>query len=293
MPDTATTQPHANIKSSSPPNIGVIAGGGVLPEKLILSCEKQGLVPFVIGFQGQTAPHITNGRYHLWTRLGAAADIIQTFKAHHIKNIVMIGHIRRPSLQEICPNWKTAALISRIGLQAFGDDGLLRAIKGELSNQGFVIHGVQDYVADLLTEDKCYTLSTPNESQLTDIKRGVIIAKTLGSHDIGQCCVVQNGVVLAVEAIEGTDNMIARCADLKRKASHGPILVKSCKPQQDRDLDLPTIGPNTIQNAYESGFSGIVIEAGASLFIDPDECTALANRYKMFILGMDMNGSDA
>ena len=126
------------------------------------------------------------------------------------------------------------------------------------------------------------TLKLANKEDEEDIKRGIEVGLTLGKLDVGQSVVIQQGLVLGVEGIEGTDKLILRCADYKRKGK-SPILVKLRKPTQDMRVDLPTIGVKTVENAYQSGFSGIAIHEGNTLVVNQEEVVALANKYKMFI----------
>lgn len=270
------------------PTLGIIAGGGTLPSKLLHSCDKKQIIPFVVGFDGQTDPAIVKGRYHLWTRLGAAAQVIQTLKAHQIKDIVLIGSVRRPSFDELRPDWKTAQLLTRIGFRAFGDDGLLKALRRELEREGFTIHGVQEFVDDLLASEGIYGNISPSREDWLDIEKAAKLAKLMGNLDVGQGCVVQQGIVLGVEAIEGTDELIRRCGELRRKGGGG-VLVKACKPGQDKSLDLPTVGPTTIENAHAAKLSGIVLEAGNALLINPQEATEAANRARLFLAAVTLD----
>lgn len=266
--------------------LGVIAGGGVLPARLLHACDRRGIDPFVVGFEGQTDPAIVAGRNHLWTRLGAAGLIINTLKSHGIRDLVLIGAIRRPSLAELRPDMRTAAFFARVGLHALGDDGVLGALRRELEQEGFRIRGVQDFAQDLLAVEGPVGSGRPKKEDKAGIRRGLAVAQALGGLDVGQSVVVQEGHVLGVEGAEGTDDLIRRCGALKRKG-RGPILVKLCKPGQDRDLDLPTVGPDTVRLCAACGFSGIVIQAGRSLLIDPQEVAVLANKHNMFVIGLD------
>lgn len=284
MPTKKKLKLKPNQKSCRAPSLGIIAGGGNLPAKLIESCDKKGIVPFIIGFDGQTDPNLITGRYHLWTRLGAAAQIIPTLQANGISEIILIGSIRRPSLDELRPDWKTAHLLTRIGLKAFGDDGLLKALRELLEEEGFTIKGIQDFVDDLVALEGTYGRHHPTKSQMHDIQKGIETCDQIGRLDIGQACVVQQGIVLAVEAIEGTDRMIRRAGELKRKGER-PILVKMSKPGQDKSLDLPTIGPQTILEAHKAGFAGIVVEAGKTLVLHPQDITAAADKAGLFLIG--------
>ncbi len=269
------------------PVLGVIAGGGKLPERLLSACDRTGQDVFVVGFDGQTDPGILENRNHMMTRIGAAGKIISTLKNHNVRDLVLIGSIRRPSLAELKPDLRTARFFASVALKALGDDGLLRALRHELEGEGFTIHGVQDFVADLLAPEGPVGRYKPKKQDWPDIERGVEASQMLGQLDVGQSVIVQEGIILGVEAAEGTDELIRRCSAYKRRG-RGAILVKSCKPQQDRSFDLPTIGPDTVQACAMAGMAGIVMQARRSLLVDPEKVAALADKYKIFVLGLDM-----
>ncbi len=267
--------------------LGVIAGGGTLPEKLLHACDRKKIEPFVVGFEGQTDPALVEGRRHLWTRLGAAGQIIHTLKAHQIRDLVLIGSMHRPSISELRPDLRTAQFFAKLGIRALGDDGILGAIRKELEHEGFTIHGVQDFADDLLAGLGPVGKCRPGKAEQVDIQRGIEVSQALGGLDVGQSVIVQEGLVLAIEAIEGTDAMIRRCADLKRKG-RGGVLVKTCKPQQDRNLDLPTIGPETVRLCAKAGLSGIAVQAGNSLILEPQIVSELADQKKIFVVGVEV-----
>lgn len=268
--------------------LGVVAGGGALPAQLLKACDEKGIDTFIIAFEGQTDPAILKGRKYMLTRMGAAGLIINTLKMHGVRDLVFIGSIRRPSLKEMRPDLRTLKFFTRLATRALGDDGLLKAMKKELEREGFRLHAVQEFANNLLAGIGPMGQRTPSRAQHNDIGQGLKILRTLGPLDIGQGVVVQEGLVLGVEAVEGTDEMIRRCGALKRNG-YGPILVKCSKPGQAHDLDLPTIGPATIKNAGEQGFAGIAIEAGRTLIVEADKVAELANDYKMFVIGLENN----
>jgi len=269
-------------------HLGIIAGGGTLPERLLHACDRRGIEVFVIGLEGQTDRNLMAGRKHLWTRVGAAGQIIQTLKAHKIRDLVLIGSVSRPSLSELKPDWRTAAFLMKIGMRSLmlGDDGLLSAIRAELENEGFIIHGVQDFAEDLLAPPGALGKYSPGKADQEDINRGLDVARAIGALDVGQAVVIQEGLVLGMEAIEGTDALINRCGELKH-AGKGPILVKLCKPQQDTSLDMPTIGPTTVDHAAFRGFRGIIFQARKTLLIDPQQVAESADAAKMFVYGVE------
>jgi DUF1009 family protein len=222
---------------------------------------------------------------HVWTHLGQTNKAIKAMKSQNVKQLLMEGHVRRPALTEIRPDLRSIKLFARLGKQAFGDDVLLRAIAQELADEGFEIIAAHDVLPDILIEKGTLGRHKPNKAQQSDIDRGIEVATTLGKLDVGQSVVVQQGIVLGVEAIEGTDALLNRCADLKRKGAGG-VLVKVTKPQQDKRLDLPTMGIRTIDNAIKAGLSGVALTAGGGLLLDRDEMITQADKAGLFLMGI-------
>lgn len=276
------------VSATSISKLGIIAGGGQLPHRLLQACLEKNIEPFIIAFDGETDPELVKGHNHFWGRLGAAGQIIKTLEAHNVRDLVLIGSLRRPSFFDLKPDLKTASFFARVGMRAMGDNDLLVSVKGELENEGFVIHSIQDFVEDLLAPAGILGRAKPSKKNRIDIDRGIEACLGIGALDIGQSVIVQEGIVLGVEGVEGTDALIRRCKDLKRKGSGG-VLVKLCKPGQDKSLDLPTIGVQTIRLCLESGLDGVVIDAGQSLLIDAQDVVKLADQNKMFIMGYERN----
>lgn len=262
--------------------LGVIAGGGSLPARLLAACDQAGIEVFVVGFEGQTDKTVYQGREYLCSRIGAAGTIINTLKNHNVHDLVMIGAINRPTLLDLKPDLRTARFFARISLRALGDDGLLKAMRSELEREGFRLHGVQKFADDLLAAEGNIGRYKPARHDWPDIRKGIDVLRTLGQSDIGQSVIIQDGVVLGIEAAEGTDELIRRCAAYRKRGNSG-VLVKLAKPGQDESLDLPTIGPETVHLCAEAGFVGIAIETGRSLVVEPLEVAELANSYKVFV----------
>lgn len=261
--------------------LGIIAGGGTLPRRLQSAARAQDWPFFTLGLRGQTD---SATKPDAWTRLGAAGKAIDLLKAEGVDTLVMAGHVRRPALAEMKPDMRTLQLFARLGKRALGDDTLLRAVAHELEREGFRIIAPHEIDPTLLSPVGALSRRQPTELEQADIARGIEVARTLGQLDVGQGCVVQQGIVLAVEAIEGTDAMLARCQKLRRKGNGG-VLVKACKPQQDTRIDLPTIGLRTLTRAYQAGLAGVAVQAGASLLLDQDEVRATADRLGLFVIG--------
>lgn len=265
--------------------LGIIAGGGNLPARLLAACDQAGIEVFVVGFEGQTDKSIYEGREYLCSRIGAAGTIINTLKNHDIHDLVMIGAINRPTLIDLKPDLRTARFFARVSLRAVGDDGLLKAMRGELEREGFRLHGVQKFADDLLAEEGPIGRYKPARHDWPDIRKGVDVLRTLGQSDIGQSIIIQDGVVLGIEAAEGTDELIRRCGSYRKKGNSG-VLVKLAKPGQDESLDLPTIGPETVRLCAEAGLVGIAIESGRSLVVEPQEVAELANHHKIYVISI-------
>ncbi|HLY55952.1 MAG TPA: lipid-A-disaccharide synthase [Stellaceae bacterium] len=267
-----------------PTNLGILAGGGALPARLVERCRETGREVFVLAFEGQTDPTLVEGVPHAWTRLGAADDAIKQLKAAGVGEIVMAGAIRRPSAAELRPDWRAARLLAKVGLRALGDDSLLRALKTELEAEGFTLIGVDRILQDHVATEGIYGRHAPDAQAQADIEYGFRVVAALGGVDVGQAAVIQEGRVLGVEGAEGTDALIERCGPLQRPGPGG-VLVKAAKPGQERRIDLPTIGPRTVETAAAAGLRGIAVEAGASLVIDREKTVALADSLGLFLTG--------
>ena len=267
--------------------LGIIAGGGILPQVLINHCRKTGREYFVLAVENNADEAIfTNDVPHKWIRIGQAGTGFKQMHEQNVEEIVMIGTIHRPSLADLVPDLRTAAFFARIGLKAIGDDGILRALVKEIESDGFRVVGIHEVLPDLLVKEGILTKAKPDKQALADIARGVEIGLELGRLDVGQSVIVQQGLVLGVEGIEGTDKLIERCGTYLRKGAGG-VLIKLRKPQQDMRIDLPTIGTKTVENLHRSGMRGLAIHAGNALIVNEPEVIELANKYKMFIVGIN------
>ncbi|WP_419901595.1 LpxI family protein [Kiloniella sp.] len=266
--------------------LGILAGGGRLPSQLIKLCEETNREVFLVAFKGQTDPETATDVDHMWTRLGAAGKILKKLKDEQVKELVMVGPVKRPSMAELRPDWRALQFFAKIGAKSLGDDGLLRSVISAVEDEGFLFRGVDDLLSDLLATEGIYGSIGPNEQAYEDIKRGVEVAKAMGRVDVGQSVVIQQGLVLGVEAIEGTDALLSRCGELKR-GGEGGVLVKLKKPEQERRADLPTIGVETLKSAFNAGLKGIAIEAGGALVVDRDALVNMADKHGLFVIGIN------
>lgn len=264
--------------------LGIIAGGGAFPGLAIAACRSQGRSFHVLALSGHADPAVIGDAPADWIRLGEAGTIFQKLHQAGVTDLVMIGPVRRPTLKELAPDWRTTKFFAKVGLKALGDDGLLRAVTREIEAEGFRVVGIDDVLADCLAPVGLFGSLAPDDQAQADIDRGWEVAKGIGALDVGQAVIVQQGIVLAVEAIEGTDRLIRRSAELRRDGP-GAVLVKVRKPGQDRRLDLPTIGLGTLRAAAAAGLRGICVEAGGTLVLDRAELATEADRAGLFILG--------
>ncbi len=268
------------------PKLGIVAGGGELPARLIAACRSAGREFFVLGLSGHAERERIGDAPQAWIRLGEAGSGLRLLREAGVEELVMAGPVRRPSLTELRPDWRTARFFAKIGLKALGDDGLLRAIINELEREGFRVVGVEAVVGDLLAPGGVWGRVAPDAQAEADIRRGVAVLRGLGPLDVGQAVVVQQGIVLGVEAVEGTDALIARCAGLRR-AGPGGVLVKIAKPGQERRADLPTVGTRTVAAAQAAGLRGIAVETGSAIVVGLEDMVAAADAAGLFLAGID------
>lgn len=272
-------------KLSSVSKLGIIAGSGQLPHLLVATCQKQNITPYILAFDGHTDHELVEGLDHIWTHLGALQKNINWLKSNDVQDLVFCGGIKRPSIRQMKPDFRATKFFARHSLRALGDSDLLSAVKQEIAKDGFTMHGVHDFIDDILTGEGTLGTLSPSKVNESDIKHGMMIAQEIGRLDIGQAVVIQDGVVIGVEGVEGTDALIKRVKPLLKKSKNKGVLVKACKPQQDKDLDLPTIGIDTIQNISESGLAGVAVHANNSLILDPQAVTKCADRLGVFVYG--------
>jgi len=272
------------------PGLGIIAGSGELPRVLIQACQDMGRPYYVLALE-DTAEESTAelaGAYYSVIRFGAISKAFDILRKNGVTELVMAGRVTRPRIASIRPDLKGAKLLARIGAQLMsGDNELLSNIINFLEEEGFTVTGAEDVVRDLLTPEGMIGSIYPDKRAQGDIEAGARIARAIGALDIGQSVIMQNGMVLGIEAIEGTDGLIRRCTELKTEEKGG-VLVKVKKPQQEKRVDLPTIGVETIERLAECGFAGVAVEAGASLILNRREVARRADALGVFVIGFSI-----
>lgn len=266
--------------------LGIVSGGGEMPARVAAAARAAGRPVYMVGLEGVADASSLAPYPHGFARIGAAGRILGLLREAGVQDVVLVGPVRRPSFFDLRPDAEGARLLARIGRAAFaGDDGLLAAVIRVLGEEGFTVIGAHEVMREALAPHGLLTRAGPDAALMADIRRGVAVTRALGSVDVGQGCVVQHGLVLAVEAIEGTDAMLGRAGDLRRDG-RGGVLVKLVKPGQDRRADLPTIGLVTVRGAAAAGLAGIAFEAGGTIFAERAEAIAEADARGLFLLGL-------
>ncbi len=265
--------------------LGIVAGGGRLPGLLIDACRNSGREYFVLALKGQADPTLVARSPHAWIRMGAAATGFRILHEQGVVDLVMAGHVRRPSLVDLRPDLRTVKFFAKLGRKGVGDDGLLRAVIRELEDEGFRVVGADELLPDLQIPQGALGCHTPDGQANADIARGMGVLAALSKADVGQSVVVQQGIVLGVEAVEGTDALIERCGALRREGAPG-VLIKFPKSGQETRVDLPTIGPDTVRRAAAAGLGGIAVAADATIVVDQAEVIRIADEAGLFVVGV-------
>ena len=272
--------------------LGILAGGGELPLRVARAARAAGRPVFAVVLAGWGEPARWAGLPHAVERPGAAGRILSRLRAERVRQLVLAGRARRPSVAALRPDAVGMRIVARIGTGfLLGDDGLLRAVARVLEEEGFEVVSPQSVLTGLLPTSGLLAGAPPDDRARADIRRGVAVCRALGAADVGQAAVVQQGLVLGVEAIEGTDALLARCGELRREGGGG-VLVKLAKPGQDRRLDLPAVGPDTVRHAAAAGLAGIAFGAGSTVLLDRERTVAAADAAGLFLLALEPRETD-
>ena len=263
--------------------IGIIAGGGQFPLLFAKAAHSQGLKVYAAAHQGETEEALTGHVERLqWVKLGQLGKIIAFFKQEGVKKTVFIGSITKTNIfRDVRPDLKGLGLWNKINIKQ--DDAILRAVADRLEKDDIEVVASTGYVPDLLFPKGILTRKKPTKDQMNDIIYGWGIARSLGNLDIGQCVVVRNQTVLALEAIEGTDATILRGGTLGKEKA---VVVKLRKPNQDLRFDLPAIGMKTIDSMKEVNASVLAVEAEYALFFDREAVIQAADNAGIVIVGI-------
>jgi UDP-2,3-diacylglucosamine hydrolase len=281
-----------DVAATATAPVAVICGGGTLPFAVADSAVRQGRDVVLFPIRGWADPTGVVRYRHHWLALGQFGRGRRLAAAEGCRQVVFIGSVIRPALHEIRLDWQTIRLLPRIArLYRGGDDQLLSGIGQIFQEHGFSLIGAHDIASDIVVPPGPVGGLIPTADDNADIARGLAVLSALGPYDIGQAVVVARSHVLAVEAAEGTDNLLARVAELRKvgrirsRAGTG-VLVKAPKPGQDRRLDLPAIGPQTVAGVIRAGLAGLAVVAGGAIMAEPERVAAAADAGGVFVVGI-------
>jgi DUF1009 family protein len=275
---------------SHEPCLGVLACGGALPVRVCEEAVAQGRRVHVVGLTGMADQRIENFP-HEWVRLGQLGHLLGSLKKAGVEDLVIIGALRRPNI------WKsgldlgffrhlpTIISLTRDG----GDDGVLSRVVRFFEDQGFRVRGAHEIAPSLVAPSGAMGGISPDAGAQEDIARGFAVLAALAPFDVGQSAVVARRHVLAVEAAEGTDAMLKRCAELRQwgGSRRSGVLVKAPKHGQEMRVDMPVIGARTVELAANAGLAGIAVASGKVMIAEQADLIALADRHGLFVIGAD------
>lgn len=272
--------------------LGIIAAGGTLPTAICEAAIARGYRVHVVALKGQAGQDITRFP-HDWVRIGQVGRLLRTLRQAGCREVVFTGSLRRPDLWKVGIDFGLIRHFPALwALTKGGDDAILTRVVRFFEAQGFQVRGAHEIVPSLLAPAGPLGAVAPSEENLRDVAYGFALLDALAPFDVGQAAAVAREYVLAVEAAEGTDEMLKRCATLRqwgRKGRSG-VLVKAPKAGQELRIDMPVIGARTVELAAAAGLAGIAVACGKAMIADLAETAALADRLGIFVAGIDTAG---
>ena len=290
MRDREKTADVVNEMAENNTKIGLIAGNGKFPVAFARAAKEKGIRVIAVAHEGETLPELAEWVDAIfWIKVGQLGKLIRILHEQGVKDVLMAGGIKKTRLfGGGIPDLRAVALLAKMIHKK--DDSLLRAIAQELESEGITVRESTLYLDSILASPGILSKRKPSKSEQKDIEFGWQMAKEIGRLDIGQTVVVKDQAVLAVEAIEGTDEAIRRGGLL---CGHGAVVVKVCKPQQDLRFDLPAIGVQTIATMAHVKASCLAVEAGKTIILDREAVVAEADRAGIAILAIEHGKSSA
>jgi DUF1009 family protein len=275
--------------------LAIICGGGSLPFAVADAVQTRGRQIVLFPLRESADAHSVAAYRHHWMHLGQIGRFCRLARQEGCRDIVLIGALVRPAVWQLRPDLRTLLLLPRI-ISFFrgGDDYLLSRVATLLGEQGFRLLGAHEVAPEILMPEGVLGSHRPRAGDNDDIAYGLEFLRAAGAFDVGQAAVIAGRHILAVEAAEGTDQMLARVAELRasgRIRSQGGVLVKAPKPGQDRRIDLPAIGPQTAEGAARAGLLGIAVIAGDSIVAEAERMRQTADRNRIFVMGVPKDGS--
>ena len=269
------------MQQNTPAVLGLVAGEGQFPELVAAGARSQGWQVAAVGFPDNTAESLVKevDRFQ-WLKLGQLGKMVVFFQSCGVTHVVFAGAINKPKALHIRPDFRAAKLLWSARTRS--DNALLSAVAQELRRESMQVVSPVQFVPDLQTPAGQLTKRGLSRKEQRDLAFGWSVAKTIGSLDIGQCVVVREQMVVAVEALEGTNATILRAGGV---GGRGGMVIKIFKPGQENAIDQPAVGLSTVKTMLEAGVQSLVVEAQKSLFFDRDTSIALADRHGLRIYG--------
>jgi DUF1009 family protein len=295
MPTEEQTATGAQALGAAPLGepIAIICGGGIFPAAVAEALARRSRRPVMFGIKGWADPKVVERYPHHWIAVGQAGRFFRLARSEHCRDVLFIGTLLRPPLAQIRLDWGSIRLMPRVvGFFRGGDDRLLSGLARLMEEGGLRIVGIKEAAPEIIVPSGVLGRCQPSARDLADIAHALKLIAMLGPFDVGQAAVVANHHVLALEAAEGTDNLLTRIADLRQQGRVVTppgvgVLVKAPKPGQDRRFDLPAIGPQTIENVARAGLAGLAVAAGSTIVAEADAVVAAADRASIFFTGVD------
>jgi DUF1009 family protein len=275
--------------SESP--LAIICGSGMVPYAVADAAIRRGRRVVLFALRGWANPQAVASYPHNWIALGQFGRFRRLAQAEGCQDVALIGGLQRPSFTNIRLDWATLKLMPRLfGAFRGGDNHLLSELVGVFENSGFRVLGAHEVAPEITAPLGTMGRHQPGSDVEEDIDRGFALIAAMSPFDVGQAAVIARGRVLAVEAAEGTDAMLDRVALLRESGRialprGASVLVKAPKRRQDRRLDLPSIGPDTVARAAKAGLAGIAVVAGATVVAEPQRLIEAADRDGLFVVG--------
>jgi DUF1009 family protein len=276
------------FKKGSLKKMGLVSGAGTLPLEFVRNAPKLGIEEVaVLGFDKLTPDEVRERAAHYCEiGFGQLNKGIKFFKKHGVENMIMLGWMEpKLTISNIKMDFRMLALAARVKDRRA--DNVLKALIGELEKDGIKVLNTTDFLPHLLVEEGVLTKREPSKQQIEDIEFGREIALVSGGLDIGQTVVVRQNVVVALEAMEGTDNCLLRAG----KYAKNCVVVKMAKPKQDFRFDVPCFGPRTIENAISAKIAVLAVEAGKTFILEREKTLELANAGRIAVIGINRSSS--
>lgn len=273
-----------------PSRIGVVAAGGSIPGAVCDAALARGIEVHVVALTGQASPDLARFP-HRWVKLGQIGHMLGALREAKCRDIVIVGSLRRPDLWKIGIDFGLIRNFPTIfGLTRGGDDSVLKRVVRFFETQGFRVRGAHEIAPALLAPAGAFGGFAPSPEDRDDIAHGLALLGALGPFDVGQAVVIARGHVLAIEAAEGTDEMLKRCPALRQWGGHrrSGVLVKAPKSGQELRVDMPVIGPRTVELTAAAGLAGIAVGQGKVMIADQADMVSLADRHHIFVTGTQL-----